>query len=49
MEGFAARSVCHASKKAGVNVLVGCAKLERHGKPDRIVIDGSQTNREALR
>lgn len=23
-------------------------KLERHGRPDRIVIDGSQTNREAI-
>ena len=22
--------------------------LERHGRPDRIVIDGSQTNREAI-
>jgi putative transposase len=23
--------------------------LERHGRPDRVVIDGSQTNREAIR
>ena len=25
-----------------------CKALERHGRPDRVVIDGSQTNREAI-
>ncbi len=25
-----------------------CKALKRHGRPDRVVIDGSQTNREAI-